>query len=99
MSGKFLRTVLRQGKENNPSSLVDYVLHEYQKITENMEYSYSKKAYPCDNVCIKSFQVLIKGEWLNRFTIRDEQHAHIRVFEYLGTFYFVLNIDIGPPAC
>ena len=49
--------------------------------------SYSKKAYPWDNACIESFHSLIKREWLNRFKIRDYDHAYRLVFEYLEAFY------------
>ena len=52
-----------------------------------MRCSYSKKAYPWDNVCIESFHSLIKREWLNRFKIRDYDHAYRLIFEYLEAFY------------
>ena len=32
-----------------------YVAKEYKKATENMQRSYSKKAFPWDNACIESF--------------------------------------------
>lgn len=48
-----------------------YVAKEYKKATENMQRSYSKKAFPWDNACIESFHSIIKREWLNRFKIRD----------------------------
>ncbi len=64
-----------------------YVSKEYKRITENMQCSYSKKAYPWDNACIESFHSLIKREWLNRFKIRDYAQAYRLVFEYLETFY------------
>lgn len=35
----------------------------------------------------KSFHALIKREWLNRFRIRDIEHAHRLVFEYIDMFY------------
>ena len=50
-----------------------YVAKEYKKVTENMQRSYSKKAFPWDNACIESFHSIIKREWLNRFKIRDLQ--------------------------
>ena len=49
--------------------------------------SYSSKANPWDNACIESFHSLIKREWLNRFRIRDIEHAHRLVFEYIDMFY------------
>ena len=48
-----------------------YVATEYKKVTENMQRSYSKKAFPGDNACIESFHSIIKHEWLNRFKIHD----------------------------
>ena len=66
---------------------VQYVSKEYKRVTANMQCSYSKKAYPWDNACIESFHSLIKREWLNRFTIRDYNHAYRLVFEYLEAFY------------
>ncbi len=40
-----------------------------------------------DNACIESFHSLIKREWLNRFKIRDYDHAYRLIFEYLEAFY------------
>lgn len=53
----------------------------------NFVSGYSKKAYPWDNAYIESFHSLIKREWLNRFKIRDYDHAYRLVFEYLEAFY------------
>lgn len=39
-----------------------YVAKEYKKATENMQRSYSKKAFPWDNACIESFHSIIKRE-------------------------------------
>ncbi len=64
-----------------------YVSKEYKRVTETMQCSYSKKAYPWDNTCIESFHSLIKREWLNRFKIRDYDHAYRLIFEYLEAFY------------
>ena len=64
-----------------------YVATEYKKVTENMQRSYSKKAFPWDNACIESFHALIKREWLNRFNIQDIEHAHSLVFAYIDAFY------------
>jgi len=54
--------------------------------------SYSKKAYPWDNACIESFHALIKREWLNRFKIKNYDHAYKLVFEYIETFYNTVRI-------
>ena len=59
----------------------------YERITEGMQRSYSKKSYPWDNACIESFHSLIKREWLNRYKISDYRHAHRLVFEYIDAFY------------
>ena len=64
-----------------------YVSNEYRKATENMQRSYSKKAYPWDNACIESFHALIKREWLNRFKIANHKQAYRLVFEYIEAFY------------
>lgn len=64
-----------------------YVSNEYQKATENMQRSYSKKGFPWDNACIESFHSIIKREWLNRFKIRDYNQAYRLIFEYLEAFY------------
>ena len=66
---------------------MQYVSGEYKLVTANIQCSYSKKAYPWDNACIESFNSLIKREWLNRFKIRDYEHAYRLVFEYLEAFY------------
>ena len=66
---------------------VQYVSKEYKRVTSNMQCSYSKKGYPWDNACIESFHSLIKREWLNRFKIRNYNHAYRLVFEYLEAFY------------
>lgn len=70
----------------------NYVSKEYKKATQNMQKSYSKKAYPWDNACIESFHALIKREWLYRFKIKDYDHAYQLVFEYLETFYNTIRI-------
>lgn len=64
-----------------------YVSSEYKKATEKMITSYSKKAYPWDNACIESFHAIIKREWLNRFKIKNYNHAYVLVFEYIEAFY------------
>ena len=64
-----------------------YVAKEYKKATENMQRSYSKKAFPWDNACIESFHSIIKRGWLNRFKIRDYKQAYQLIFEYLEAFY------------
>ena len=71
---------------------IQYVCKEYINITEGMERSYSKKAYPWDNACIESFHALIKREWLNRFKIADYEHARRLIFEYIETFYNTVRI-------
>ena len=66
---------------------IQFVSQAFRAATEGMINSYSKKAYPWDNACIESFHSLIKREWLNRFKIRDFNHAYRVVFEYLEAFY------------
>ena len=57
-----------------------------------MQRSYSHSGYPYDNACIESFRSLIKREWLNRFNIKDYNHAYRLVFEYIETFYNTVRI-------
>lgn len=54
--------------------------------------SYSNKGNPWDNACIESFHALIKREWLNRFVIKNSDHAHELIFEYIETFYNTIRI-------
>lgn len=58
-----------------------YVSKAYRDITEKFQLSYSHKGYPYDNACIESFHSLIKREWLDRFKIRDFNHAYGLVFK------------------
>ena len=71
---------------------IQYVCWEYVEATAGMKRSYSKKAYPWDNACIESFHALIKREWLNRFKIKNYDHAYKLVFEYIETFYNTVRI-------
>ena len=52
----------------------------------------SRSGYPYDNACIESFHSLIKREWLDRFKIRDFNHAYGLVFEYVEAFYNTVRI-------
>ena len=69
-----------------------YVSRAYREITEKFQLSYSHKGYPYDNACIESFHSLIKREWLDRFKIRDFNHAYGLVFEYVEAFYNTVRI-------
>ena len=69
-----------------------YVSAEFRKVVAGMKHSFSKKAYPWDNACIESFHSLIKREWLNRFRIKDYEHARRLVFEYIESFYNTVRI-------
>ena len=71
---------------------IQYVCMEYVEATAGMKRSYSKKAYPWGNACIESFHALIKREWLNRFKIKNYDHAYKLVFEYIETFYNTVRI-------
>ncbi len=71
---------------------IQYVCQEYRQAIEGFVASYSKKAYPWDNACIESFHALLKREWINRFRIRDYEHAYKLVFEYIETFYNTVRI-------
>lgn len=69
-----------------------YVSNEYRKATAQMTNSYSKKAFPWDNACIESFHSVIKREWINRFRIKNYNHAYALVFEYIEAFYNTVRI-------
>ena len=69
-----------------------YVSNAWREATEKMQRSYSHTGYPYDNACIESFHSLIKREWLNRFSIRNYNHAYRMVFEYIETFYNTVRI-------
>ena len=69
-----------------------YVSDAYRQAAAGLQLSYSKKGYPYDNACIESFHSLIKGEWLNRFRIKDFQHAYKLVFEYIDAFFNTIRI-------
>lgn len=71
---------------------VHYTSNKYRNMTSDMICSYSQKGNPWDNACIESFHSLIKREWLNRFKIRDYEHANRLVFEYLEGFYNTVRI-------
>lgn len=69
-----------------------FTSEDWRNACKDIERSYSKKRYPRDNACIESFHSLIKREWLNRFVIRDLEHAHRLVFEYIDAFYNTTRI-------
>lgn len=60
--------------------------------------SYSNKGTPWEvlpvgyNACIESFHSLIKREKLNRYKIKNYNHAYSMIFEYLETFYNTIRI-------
>ena len=69
-----------------------YVSAAWHEATGKMQRSYSHSGYPYDNACIESFHALIKREWINRFNIRDYNHAYRLVFEYIEAFYNTVRI-------
>lgn len=69
-----------------------YVSNAWREATESMQRSYSHSDYPYDNACIESFHSLIKREWLNRFNIRNYNHAYRLIFEYIEAFYNTIRI-------
>ena len=69
-----------------------YVSNAWRDATRSMQRSYSHSGYPYDNACIESFHSLIKREWLNRFNIRNYNHAYRIIFEYIETFYNTVRI-------
>lgn len=86
-----VRKAMRQRKVTAPLVMhsdrgSQYVSAAYLETTAGLTLSYSKKGYSHDNACIESFHSLIKREWLNRFKIRDYDHARKLVFEYIDAF-------------
>ncbi|MBP2027303.1 putative transposase [Acetoanaerobium pronyense] len=73
---------------------VQYVSKAYMDATPSGKFirSYSKKATPWDNAVIESFHALIKREYLNRFVIKNLNHAHRLIFEYIEAFYNTTRI-------
>ena len=69
-----------------------YTSNDYKNAAEGMTLSYSKKAYPWDNACIESFHALLKREWINRYKIKNYNHAYKLVFEYIEAFYNTVRI-------
>ena len=69
-----------------------YVSNTWRDATRSMQRSYSHSGYPYDNACIESFHSLIKREWLNRFNIKNYNHAYRLIFEYIETFYNTVRI-------
>ena len=69
-----------------------YTSNDYKDAADGITLSYSKKAYPWDNACIESFHALLKREWINRFKIKDYNHAYKLVFEYIEAFYNTVRI-------
>ena len=76
-----------------------YISEAYRDVTAKIEPSYSRKAFPCDNTCIKSFHSLIKRKWLNRFQILNYKQAYRLVFEYLEAFHNTKRIHNHWIAC
>lgn len=64
-----------------------YISTIYLEALNKIMPSYSRKASPWQNACIESFHALIKREWLYSFKIRNYEHAHKIVFEYIEAFY------------
>lgn len=100
---KAIRTSGTRPKVIHTDRGVQYTSIDYWDETTGIQKSYSSKANPWDNACIESFHSLIKREWLNRFTIRDMEHAHRLVFEYIDMFYNTRRIhsfcsDMSPFA-
>ena len=69
-----------------------YVSNAWRDATRSMQRSYSHSGYPYDNACIESFHSLIKRKWLNRFNIRNYNHAYRLIFEYIETFYNTVRV-------
>ena len=71
---------------------VQYTSQENAECAIGIHKSYSPKGSPWDNACIESFHSLLKREWLWRFKIRNSEHAHSLIFEYIDAFYNTVRI-------
>jgi putative transposase len=71
-----------------------FVSEQFLKTTPAHQFihSYSRKSTPWDNACIESFHALIKREWLNRYVIKNLEHAHQLIFNYIEAFYNTIRI-------
>ena len=60
---------------------IQYTSSRYKELIKGFITSYSRKGNPWDNACIESFHSLIKREWLNRYKIRNYDHACQLIFD------------------
>ena len=58
----------------------------YLQVSEQAEIA-KEEGRPISVSGMLRFHALIKREWLNRFRIRDFNHAHSLIFEYIEAFY------------
>lgn len=84
---KAIQTTGQRPKIIHTDRGVQYTSELYNEFTSGIEKSYSLPGTPWDNACIESFHALIKREWLNRFRIKDYNHAYNLIFEYIDAFY------------
>ena len=94
---KCLETAKQRRKTADPIVIqsdrgVHYTSKKYRELTKDMLCSYSGKGNPWDNACIESYHSIIKREWLNRFRIKNYNHAYKLIFEYLEGFYNTVRI-------
>lgn len=88
----------KEKRENKKTKIIhtdrgiQYISKDYISATKDMIRSYSRAAYPYDNACIESFHASLKREWINRFKIKDYEHAYKLIFEYIETFYNTVRI-------
>lgn len=89
-----IRNAKASRKSKNPIIIhsdrgTQFVSRDYVKETPAGEFirSYSHKGTPWDNACIESFHALIKREWLNRFVVKNLDHARELIFHYIEAFY------------
>lgn len=94
---KCLETAKQRRKTADPIVIqsdrgVHYTSKKYQELTKDMLCSYSGKGNPWGNTCIESYHSIIKREWLNRYRIKNYNHAYKLIFEYLEGFYNIVRI-------
>lgn len=76
----------------------EYTAFSFRQLTDslNVVQSFSKKGYPFDNACCKSFFKFLKRNLTNRKTYHNLEHLRLDIFEYMNMYNARLpHIAIG----
>ena len=66
-----------------------YVAKEYKKVSENMQRSYSKKAFLWDNACIESFHSIIKRGKSSIMSTNIKQNPVFMLYKIIYTIILI----------